>query len=99
MTEDGKNRKKRICLKLFHTRLDSLLTLNFYTSVLCMLKQYVMMFESKTPLIHKLHDKQIDLFKKFLVCFIKPEALLNAGPSQLRQLDLDDNAQRNKDLF
>ena len=85
---------KTLLYKVGHTADPELLY-----KVLCMVKQDVMMFESKTLLIHKLHDEQIDLFKKFIVHFIKPEALLNAGPSQLRQLDVDANVQRNKDLF
>lgn len=96
MTEEGKRRKKRICEKIFYTRFDTLLTLNFYCSVLPLLKNYVMLFESKTPLIHKLHDKQLDVFRKFLSCFVKPEALLS---TKMKDLDIEKNVLQQRDIF
>ncbi|XP_030828178.1 uncharacterized protein LOC115919185 [Strongylocentrotus purpuratus] len=75
MTQAGKDRKKRIVKKLFHTPSKTKVLLHIYTSILPMLKKYVLYFQSVTPLVHKLNDKQQDLLKDFLVCFIKPEIL------------------------
>lgn len=55
----------------------TLLELHFYSAVLPMLKQYVLLFQSKDPKIHKLHDEQERLIREFLSCFIKPEDLID----------------------
>lgn len=61
------------------------------------------MFESSTPLIHKLHSKQIELFRAFLGCFIDPKVLLNTENSanKLKSLDIEDctNHLPNKSIF
>lgn len=88
MTELGIKRKKRITQKLFAKQLLTKLNLEFFIAVLPMLKEYVLMFESATPLVHKLHDKQMELLKIFLGCFIKPEVLKE---KKLKSLKLGKN--------
>jgi hypothetical protein len=44
-----------------------------------LLKEYIKLYQSHTPLIHKLHDKLLELIKGFLGCFIKPESLKLVG--------------------
>lgn len=44
---------------------------------------------SKT-LVHKLHEKQLEVFINFLACFIKPEHL-KMSPKKLLELDLANN--------
>ncbi|XP_077425728.1 uncharacterized protein LOC144054307 [Vanacampus margaritifer] len=98
MTEEGRKRKQRIYEKIFFTRLYTLLTLNLYTAVLPLLKNYVITFETKTPMIHKLNDKQVAFFKKFLSCFLKPESLQGR---KLTEIELNNKANqlREKDIF
>ena len=75
LTEDGKNRKRKICEKLIFKSTLTKLCLHFYSFGLEFLKKYVCLFQSKEPLIHCLHDKQLEVFKELLSCFIKPERL------------------------
>ncbi|GBO16601.1 hypothetical protein AVEN_5364-1, partial [Araneus ventricosus] len=81
MTQAGKDRKSRIAEKLFENSLTTKLITNLLVSVLPLLQEYVKLFESGTPLIHKLHDKQFELIKSFLACFMKPEVLASLGDS------------------
>ncbi|GBL78396.1 hypothetical protein AVEN_254150-1 [Araneus ventricosus] len=81
MTQAGKDRKSRIAEKLFENSLTTKLITNLLVSVLPLLQEYVKLFESGTPLIHKLHDKQFELIKSFLACFMKPEVLATLGDS------------------
>lgn len=79
MTEAGKLRKDRITSKLFFTRDDTLMQLNFFSDALTLLKEFVMLFQSQAPLIHVLHEKQVSLLKQFLLSFVKPEYLIASG--------------------
>ncbi|CAL8269959.1 unnamed protein product [Arctogadus glacialis] len=49
--------------------------------------EYVMVFQGSQTLVHKLHDKQLEVFVNFLACFIKPE-YLKMLPKPLVELDL-----------
>ena len=59
MTKEGKARRGRICEKLFTHDKYTQLVMNYYASVLPMLKEYILMFQTQEPLIHKLHDHQM----------------------------------------
>lgn len=73
--------------------------LNLCTSVLALLKQYVCLFELKEPVIHKLHDEQMQLFKNVLVLFIQPEKLSSASARDLTTLNLDANLLKESVMF
>ena len=88
MTEDGKKRKKICIERLFFERLKTKLYLNFYISVLPLLKKYVLLFEMKEPSVHLLNDKQVELFKEFLVCFCKPEMIRHLSAKQLKTMKI-----------
>lgn len=90
MTDDGQNRKKRIFEKLFFYRKQTMLTVHFYSAVLPQLKQYVMLFQTKEPLIHKVYYEQKQLFLNFLSCYVTPEVLQIKNPKDLLQIDLGD---------
>lgn len=47
-------------------------------------------FKGSKTLVHKLHDKQLEVFINFLACFIKPEHL-KMSPKKLLELDLANN--------
>ncbi|GBO44976.1 hypothetical protein AVEN_173335-1 [Araneus ventricosus] len=89
LTEAGKERKERIGKKLIINHTKTRLYLGFYVSVLPMLKEYIKLFESAEPLIHRLHTKQKELFT-FLGFFIKPEVLhkLKNSSKKIKCLDV-----------
>lgn len=89
MTVDGRERKRRIVEHLFLARLRTKLLLHIYAGVLEQLKAYVMLYQSKEPLIHTLNDEQVKLLRQFLALFIKPEVIPSSS-KRLVQLDLDD---------
>lgn len=87
-TNAGKERKKRIVQALFIHRCQLKLELHF-ESVLPLLQQYIKFFESSEPLIHLLNEKQCDLLKEFMGCFIKPELLSSASGKELVRVKVD----------
>lgn len=89
MTELGIQRKTRITQKLFEKQLLTKLIMGVFIAVLPMLKEYVLMFEHATPLIHTLHDKQMELLKNFLGCFVKPEVLKEIKGRHVKNLKLE----------
>jgi hypothetical protein len=86
MTDDGKQRKKRICLKILMTDITTKLQLSFYTSVMQILKQYVLLFQSADTLVHQLHEQQFKTFKEFLACFMKAEHLVTLTPKTAKTM-------------
>lgn len=89
LTED---RKKRIYEKVTYEWVTTKLTLEFYASVLPMLKSYVCLFQTKQPMVHNIHDEQTKLFSNFLTCYIRSEHLFSKSAKQLEALDLEDES-------
>lgn len=100
-SEDGKKRKLRLVDKLFYQRDKTLLTMNMYLSVLPMFKSFVLMFERKEPMVHRLHDEQTDLFRHFLACFMRQEKLHDISASKLQKIKVGDPSMHlpSKDVF
>ncbi|KAF3860132.1 hypothetical protein F7725_000387 [Dissostichus mawsoni] len=73
MTPQGRERKKRVCQKLWHEETTTVLRLSIYMGLLAILKEYVMVFQGSQTLVHKLHDRQLELFLAFMACFVKAE--------------------------
>ncbi|XP_073719155.1 uncharacterized protein [Misgurnus anguillicaudatus] len=90
MTDFGKKRKARIVKKIWVENQKVDLNLSVYLGVLPILKEYVMVFQGSKTLVHKLHDKQLEVFIDFLACFIKPEHL-KMSANKLLELDLANN--------
>lgn len=88
MTEAGKERKSRITRKLFDCNFTTKLIANLFVSVLPMLQEYIKLFQSSIPMIHKLHDKQFELIKSFFACFLKPEVFASLGNSEIVKIDV-----------
>ena len=63
--------------------------MNFFIAVLPIMKEYVCLFQSHEPLIHLLHDKQEQVFKDFMACFVKSENLVHKTAKQLKLLNLN----------
>ncbi|KAL6473249.1 hypothetical protein MHYP_G00194370 [Metynnis hypsauchen] len=91
MTPQGRERKKRICQKLWHEETTTVLQLSLYKGVLAILKDYVMIFQGSQTLVHKLHDLQLELFLACLACFVKAEHITKLSPRALRELVLEDH--------
>ncbi|ELU15299.1 hypothetical protein CAPTEDRAFT_193779 [Capitella teleta] len=87
VTPEGRKKKERICEKVI-LKPTEILLINFWCSVLPLLKDYVLLFQKRDPMIHKLHDQQEETFRKFLTCFIKPEKLINFSAPKMKQLKL-----------
>lgn len=99
MTKDGKDRKQRILNKLFDNRERTRIQLSMYMSVLDILKEYAVLFQTKEPMIHVLHDEQVRLLKEFLAYFVKPQCIPKK-PAEMKQLQLKDDILLNKsDMF
>lgn len=96
-TKEGKDRKIRLVEKCFDLRIEILTVLHTYTSVLPSLKKYVLFFQQKEPLMHRLHDKQHELFNEFCKSFLTPECLQKMP----HQLDIEDknSHKSDKDMF
>ncbi|KAH3842991.1 hypothetical protein DPMN_116497 [Dreissena polymorpha] len=90
MTQDGKERKKRIIEKVLLKDTTTKLQLSFYCAVMHILKQYVCTFQSSNTMVHQLHEEQFRTFKEFLACFMKSEAVVNLTPKQAKVMRLDD---------
>ena len=93
MTEDGTERKEDIVTKIFETELKTLLQMNFFIYVLEPFQKYVKLFQRSEPLIHLLHEKQVELVKAFPGLFIKPEFWKNIKAAEVglgKQIILDE---------
>lgn len=97
MTKEGRLRKERIVERVFTQGIKTSLILNFYASALPMLKEYVCLFQTQEPMIHKLHDAQIETTRKFLASFVKAEKLVDLSAKQLVSLDVG-SVENNLDL-
>lgn len=104
MTPKGKQRKCQVIIKILLHREKTFMFLQAYNAGLEFLKEYVCLFQSNTTMVHKLHVKQVELFKNFLTCFVKPEVFKDMSAKQLRDpmvLDLSNkkNLMPRKDIF
>ena len=86
LTKEGKDRKKRLVDKLFYKRQTLGLYMAVYLDVLPMFKSFVLVFEQKVPLIHRLSDEQMDLMKSFLSCFVKHKSVKDLSGQNLLDL-------------
>ena len=98
-TKDGKDRKLHIATKLFEERDKTMAILDLFCKVLPILNQYILFFQKREPLMHKLHEKQELLIKEFLGLFVKPSVLLDAGATQLDKLKEKLNSCKSKMMF
>jgi hypothetical protein len=90
LTEDGKNRKKRIVEKVLIKAKKTKITMSFYQAALLMLKEMVMIFQKKAPLIHRLYDEMERLIREFCGCFFKPEMLNACTLDKLKSTSLEE---------
>ncbi len=96
LTEDGQKRKDRIVERLFVKRDSTLVHVYMYLSVLPLLKSFILTFEQKKPMVHRVHEEHMSLLSHFLACFMKQEVLKNVTPSQLKRLNLQQKDQQHQ---
>ena len=54
------------------------------------MKRYVKVFQQAEPAVFRIYGEKLDVFKQFLINFIKPEVLAkNNRVSKLTQIDFD----------
>ena len=88
LTKDGKERKERIYKKLFFTKRKARLQMSLFTAALLTMKRYVKVFQQNEPAIYRIYPEQLNVFREFLVDFIKPEVIAeNKKLSQLKKVD------------
>ena len=97
--DEGKERKGRIVTKLFYEKSTLLLNSNFFMSVLPFFKSFILTFEQKEMLIHRLHRSLIEDFYAFLSCFMKFEVINNTPYNKLNLIDVASNVQKLNTLY
>ncbi|KAI9525188.1 hypothetical protein NQZ68_009396 [Dissostichus eleginoides] len=98
MTQVGKDRKERVVKKLWFESLNTNLHLSVYLGVLPILKEYVMVFQGSQTLVHKLHDKQLEVVTSFMACFVKAEHL-HTTPKKLVEIEFSDKMLPLRELY
>ena len=91
-SKDGRSRKQRITEKIFMQRDQTLCLLHMYCSILPIFKSATLTFEQKVPMVHRIHDDDIDVTKKFLSPFLCPEKITDLSASVLKTLNVHDEA-------
>ena len=87
-TEKGKERKRRVVASILYqpTRYD--LLVSFYKTVLPLFKGYVLVFQSDTPIIHKVYYKQVSLVKEFYSYFVNPSVLEKCKTAKEKRMQI-----------
>ena len=72
---------------------------NLYLAILPTFKSFVLVFEHKTPQIHRLYDELVKVLRTFLQHFLKFESLVDVEYAKLLELNLKDHVRPKKDIF
>lgn len=79
MTEDGKNRKQRIAVRLFEQKKKTLLHMGIYKAVLTHFNSYLKLFQTRNVFcLHLLHSELYQLTKLFFTFFINHDLISEA---------------------
>ena len=92
LTDKGKVRKGRIVTKLFYEISTLLLNSSLFMSLLPLFKSFILTFEQKEPLLHRLRRSLVENFRALLGCFMKFEVINNTPNSKLNLIDVASNA-------
>ena len=58
---------------------------SFYNSILPMFKSSILIFEQKSPQVHRIHSEISELTRDFFSCFAKHESLKRLTGSKLKK--------------
>ena len=97
LTEDGTKRKERIYQKLWEVSDKTQFIMQLYDVVYPMFRSFFLVFEQKSPQIHNLYVKLVEVLRQFLSAFVKHELLRKASGKQLKELELSKRTVRKKD--
>ena len=95
LTDKGKERKGKIVTKLLYEKSTLLLNSNLFISVLPLFKSFILTFEQKEPLIHRLHRSLVENFGAFLGYLTKFEVINN----KLNLIGVASNVRKLKTLY
>ena len=65
-----------------------------FVSVLPFFKSFILTFEQKEILVHRLHRSLIENFYGFLTCFVTFELINNTSYNKLNLIDVASNVQK-----
>ena len=65
----------------------------FFESVLPILKKYVLIFQSKEPMIHKLRVEQLELLREFLACSVKSHVLKDITGKKMKKPEVTESSE------
>ena len=99
LSDEGKERKGKIVTKLFYEKSTLLLNSNLFMSVLLLFKSFILTFEQKESLIHRLHRRLVENFHAFLGCFTKFEVINNTPYNKLNLINVASNVRKLKTLY
>ena len=68
-------------------------------SVLPLFKSFILTFEQKEPLTHRLHRSLVENFHAFLGCFMEFEVINNTPYNKLNLIDVASNVRKLKTLY
>ena len=92
LTKAGLERKERIVAALFYNRLVMDLHCNLYIHVRPLIKSFVLIFQQKEPMVHRLFDELKSCMQSFLGCFIKIENITSLTAKQLSKVKVADTS-------
>ena len=87
LTIAGKEQKERVVEKLLFNRKKTEIQLNFYVTILPLFKSFVLVFEQKEPVMHRIHDELTSVVHHF-ACFLKIQIVVDISSKRLSQLDV-----------
>jgi hypothetical protein len=62
--------------------------MNLYLAILPLFKSFILIFEQKQPMCHRIDDEMMDLFKHFLCLFLIHEVMKDKTSKQLKTMDV-----------
>ena len=76
-----------------------MLIANFYEALLPMFKSFILIFEQKTPQVHKLHLKLAEVTRDFFACILKHQSIKGLTGSKLKKPNIKNELRKTKDFF
>ena len=75
------------------------LTAHFYNSILPVSKSFVLIFEQKSPQVHRKHAEISELTHDFFSCFAKHKSLKGLFGFKLKKLNIKNESRKTKDFY
>eukprot|EP00111_Clytia_hemisphaerica_P013916 TCONS_00040959-protein len=99
LTKKGKERKQRIFGKLIHRCDMTKLVAEFYQAVLPLFKSFVLIFQQKSPQVHRLHSSISSVTREFFACFMEHSTIKGLTGSKLQKVDVKGNLRKSKHIY